>query len=107
MAKIALHETLAALSNSGERYKRLIERQIFDVAIYRPGTVDDQTPHARDELYVIAGGSGEFLCGDKRETFAPGDAFFVEAGIEHRFENYSDDFSTWVIFFGINRGRKE
>lgn len=100
MAKIAIPEALEALATAGERYKRLIERQDFDIGMYRPGAQDDQTPHARDELYVVARGTGEFICDGKRETFEPGDAFFVEAGAEHRFENYSEDFATWVIFFG-------
>ena len=29
-----------------------------------------------------------------------GQVLFVPAGIEHRFEDFSDDFSTWVIFYG-------
>jgi hypothetical protein len=29
-----------------------------------------------------------------------GDALFVGSGIEHRFENFSADFSCWVVFWG-------
>jgi len=29
---------------------------------------------------------------------------FVPAGVEHRFENFSDDFATWVIFYGPEGG---
>tara|TARA_R110002073_G_scaffold49320_2_gene131727 strand:- start:169 stop:279 length:111 start_codon:yes stop_codon:yes gene_type:complete len=29
---------------------------------------------------------------------------FVEAGAEHRFENFSEDFSTWVVFWGAEGG---
>ena len=32
---------------------------------------------------------------------------FVPAGIEHRFENFTDDFSTWVIFYGPAGGEKD
>jgi len=31
---------------------------------------------------------------------------FVPAGIEHRFENFTSDFATWVIFYGKEGGEK-
>jgi len=45
-------------------------------------------------------GSGDFVCGSETRAFAPGDVFFVPAGIEHRFMKFSYDFATWVVFFG-------
>ena len=33
-----------------------------------------------------------------------GDILFVPAGMEHHFENFSADFSTWVIFYGLDGG---
>jgi mannose-6-phosphate isomerase-like protein (cupin superfamily) len=65
-----------------------------------PEKIDPQTPHARAELYVIASGSGKFFCDGETTTIASGDVLFVAAGVEHRFENFTDDFSAWVIFFG-------
>ena len=38
------------------------------------------------------------------DRFAPGDAFFVAAGVEHRFENFSTGFSVWVVFWGPSGG---
>ncbi|MEE8370828.1 MAG: cupin domain-containing protein [Sphingomonadales bacterium] len=70
----------------------------LEVGMYAPREIDLQSPHDRDEIYVIAAGKGEFLCGKTRTSFAPGDVFFVPIGMEHRFENFSDDFYTWVIF---------
>jgi len=29
---------------------------------------------------------------------------FVPAGVEHRFEHFSEDFSTWVVFYGPRGG---
>ena len=78
----------------------------MSVEIYRPVKTDPQTPHKQDELYVIISGTGEFLNDGKRVTFSPGDVLFVPAGIEHRFENFIDDFSTWVIFYGGDGGEK-
>jgi uncharacterized RmlC-like cupin family protein len=30
-----------------------------------------------------------------------GDVLFVPAQVPHCFESFSDDFQTWVIFFGL------
>lgn len=71
---------------------------------YAPRGVDTQTTHTRDELYVIIAGTGTFVNGDERHPFAPHDVLFVPAGVVHRFEDFSDDFATWVIFYGPEGG---
>jgi mannose-6-phosphate isomerase-like protein (cupin superfamily) len=78
----------------------LLDKPTFEVGLYKPERHDPQGAHARDELYVIARGSGDFACDGKTEKFQAGDAFFVPAGTAHRFMSFSADFSTWVIFFG-------
>jgi hypothetical protein len=34
----------------------------------------------------------------------PGELLFVPAGVVHRFEDFSDDFATWVMFYGPEGG---
>ncbi len=70
------------------------------VELYKPVGEDTQTPHTKDELYIIASGNGQFTLGADEFPFAEGDVIFVPAHAEHRFSSFSDDFSTWVIFFG-------
>ena len=77
-----------------------MEHDSMSVEIYRPVKADLQKPHQQDELYVIISGSGEFLNDKVRSNFQAGDVLFVPAGIEHRFENFTKDFATWVIFYG-------
>ncbi len=72
--------------------------------LYAPRGVDDQQAHSQDELYIVARGSGTFVCGDERMAFGPGDALFAAAGVEHRFEDFTDDFETWVVFYGPEGG---
>jgi uncharacterized RmlC-like cupin family protein len=36
-----------------------------------------------------------------------GDVLFVRAGVKHKFENFSDDFATWVIFYGPEGGERK
>ncbi len=65
---------------------------------------DLQQPHTQDELYFIQRGVGELVINEQRFDAAAGDAFFVAAGALHRFENFSDDFVTWVVFYGKQGG---
>jgi len=75
------------------------EREGVTLVFFAPRGVDHQTFHDRDEFYFIARGTGEVVIGGERQTFTAGDAFFVDALVEHKFENFSDDFATWAVFF--------
>ena len=72
----------------------------MSVEVFAPRGVDLQTPHTQDELYFVQRGTGEIVINGQRFDAAAGDAFFVAAHIEHRFENFSKDFVTWVVFYG-------
>ena len=94
-------EALASLPGpDGERFRTLAQRGALEIEIYAPEGEDLQQPHDRDEVYVVISGSGWFVNGDERHRFGPGDLLFVPAGQMHRFEEFSDDFATWVLFFG-------
>ena len=72
----------------------------LEAEIYAPVGTDPQTPHERDEVYVVARGSGLFFDGTERHEVQPGAFIFVPAGQEHRFESFSTDFAVWVFFYG-------
>lgn len=91
---------------AGERFVAVFARPGVSVELYAPVRVDPQTAHTRDEVYFIVAGSGEFVSGDTRTCFKPGDALFVAAGVEHRFENFTADFITWVVFHGPEGGER-
>jgi mannose-6-phosphate isomerase-like protein (cupin superfamily) len=99
---------LAALARNadGAPFKELFAHGTLSVEVYKPIGVDHQSVHDRDEVYVVIAGRGTFLCGDLRMAFGPGDLLFVAAGMNHRFENFSDDFSTWVLFYGPRGGEE-
>jgi mannose-6-phosphate isomerase-like protein (cupin superfamily) len=76
----------------------------MSVEVFVPRRTDLQEPHTQDELYFIQSGTGELVINGQRFDAAAGDAFFVAAGVAHRFENFSDDFVTWVVFYGQQGG---
>jgi mannose-6-phosphate isomerase-like protein (cupin superfamily) len=89
---------------AGDQYAILLEHGTLEVGMYSPRVIDDQTPHTRDEVYVVMRGSGQFQNGSDRVSFGPGDVLFVPAHQEHRFEDFTDDFAAWVFFYGPQGG---
>ena len=100
--RLTVSEALARLPGpKGERYVELFQHGTL---LYAPRGRDPQSPHTRDEVYVVVQGSGQFLNGEARHPFGPGDLLFVPAGVVHRFESFSDDLAVWVIFYGPEGG---
>jgi len=105
--RVTVAEALQKIPESkGERFATVFRHGTLEVEIYAPRGKDLQTPHTRDEAYIVISGSGAFFNGGNRQPFGPGDFLFVPAGVEHRFENFSDDFAVWVIFYGPEGGEK-
>jgi mannose-6-phosphate isomerase-like protein (cupin superfamily) len=71
-----------------------------------PHKIDSRAPHDQDEIYVILSGSGFFVHDGIRQPFEPGELLFVAAGVPHHFEDFTDDFATWAIFYGPEGGEK-
>ncbi len=101
---MTLANAAEALSAVDEPFVELFRHGTLNVEYYRPEGVDNQTPHTRDEVYVVASGSGWFVNGDDRHAFEAGEVLFVPAGVVHRFVDFSDDFATWVFFYGPEGG---
>lgn len=62
------------------------------------GGLDDQRPHAEDEIYLVTAGRGRFTCSGETVAVAPGDVVFVPAGATHRFHDLEDDLCLLVVF---------
>lgn len=105
---VTLAQALAGLGGpENKTFAEVLAHGSLSVEIYAPRGADPQTPHRRDELYVVVSGQGVFVNGPDRHPFQPGDVLFVPAGVVHRFESFSDDFVTWVVFFGPDGGEAD
>ena len=103
---ISILSALEQLQESKNVFMEVFKHGTLSVEIYRPEKKDYQQPHDRDEVYVVISGSGVFLNDQVRTPFEPGTFLFVPAGIEHRFESFTEDFATWVIFYGPKGGEQ-
>ncbi len=107
MKRLTARNALARLAGAGgKEFISLFDHGSLEVEIYKPAGVDRQMPHTRDELYVVIAGSGIFVNGADRNPFEAGEVLFVPAGVVHRFEEFSDDFATWVFFYGPEGGER-
>jgi len=104
--KIAITDAIEQLKNHDKEFKTLFHHGSLEIELYKPDKIDKQTPHNKDEAYIVVSGSGTFFLDGDRMDFKAGDFLFVAAGLEHRFENFTDDFVTWVIFYGPEGGEK-
>jgi mannose-6-phosphate isomerase-like protein (cupin superfamily) len=99
--KFTVQETLKKITvDNKERYTAILEDENIEVGLYAPVSEDMQSPHQKDEIYIIMNGEGTFYNEGQRELFGPGDLFFVNAGADHRFENFSDDLVAWYVIYG-------
>ena len=88
----------------GEHAVMILQRGTLDVALSIPRVPKRQTPHAQDEIYFVVRGRGVLVHDGKRDLFGPGDLLFVAAGIEHQFEDITEDLAVWRVFYGPHGG---
>jgi mannose-6-phosphate isomerase-like protein (cupin superfamily) len=98
--QITAAAALAALQDQQKLFVEVFQHGTLSVEMYKPKDKDLQQPHDRDEVYIVLSGSGTFFLEGKTVIFQAGDFLFVPAGAEHRFVDFTDDFATWVLFYG-------
>ena len=91
-------------SPAGERAVMVLRRGTLDVALGLPLRPSQQTPHSQDEVYFIIRGRGVLIHDSKRDRFESGDLLFVAAGIEHQFEDITEDLALRRVFYGPHNG---
>jgi len=107
MRRMTTDAALAALDAADDRiYGILLQHGSLEIGFYKPRGTDAQEPHEQDEVYIVQSGHGQVVIGDERHAFEPGEALFVPAGVVHRFEEFSEDFAAWVIFYGPAGGEE-
>src|SRR5262245_30952272 len=101
-----LQDALAALPGpAGEHSIAILQRGTLDARIARsPRRPTQASAHIQDEVYVVVRGRGVLLHDGKRDRFEAGDLLLVAAGVEHRFEDFSEDLVVWVLFYGAAGG---
>jgi quercetin dioxygenase-like cupin family protein len=103
-AGIALADALRAIPERPNRGAAMLAYGSVEVEFYQPHSRDDQKPHLRDEIYVIARGAAVLDIEGNRFSAKTGDVLFVPAHAKHHFLAFSEEFATWVFFYGPDGG---
>lgn len=103
---LSLQQAKLSLRQSGREFLVLFQHGTFAAELYKPDKTDKQTPHTRDEVYIIAAGNGLFNLDGEITAVTNGDFIFVPSCAPHHFFDFTDDFSTWVFFYGPEGGEQ-
>ena len=97
---LSLAAALALPLPEGRRSSEVFVDGDLEIRLYAPKGHDPQTPHDRDELYIVAAGHGKFRVGERVDAVDQGALLYAAAHEVHRFEDFSTDFAAWVVFYG-------
>jgi mannose-6-phosphate isomerase-like protein (cupin superfamily) len=102
-----LAEALARLASDrhdfAEAFRSPSGSLSLTVARWPAGSLDDQQPHAEDEVYYVAAGTAQLTVGGETMPVAAGSVAFVAAGVEHRFSEITADLEA-LVFWSPARG---
>ena len=103
--KVTAEEALIQLMEQSQfPFTVMMKHGSMTIEYFAPQKIDSQTSHKQDEIYIVIKGHGIFYRNGERVSFKKNDILFVPAGMEHHFEDFSDDFAVWVIFYGKKGG---
>ncbi len=84
----------------GLRSAEAFRDDVVEIRFAAHPTSGPQVPHTRDEFYIVASGSARYRWDGGETQVGPGDIMFAAANTAHGYDQFSDDFSVWVVFYG-------
>ena len=99
-APISLAAARALKPPEGERSLTVFLDGDVEIKFASHPTSGPQVPHDRDEFYIVASGSARYRRDGGQTRIGPGDMMFAAANTPHGYDQFSDGFSVWVVFYG-------
>jgi mannose-6-phosphate isomerase-like protein (cupin superfamily) len=99
-APISLAAALALQPPAGSRSLTVFEDGDVEIKFAAHPTPGPQAPHDRDEFYIVASGTARYRWDGGETRIGPGDLMFAAANTAHGYDQFSPDFSVWVVFYG-------
>jgi len=104
LAPVSLAAALALPRTPGRSAEVFVDGDL-EVRFAAKPSNGPQLPHLKDEIYFVAAGKGRYRVEDTVTDVAAGDVLFCAAHVPHGFEDITDDFCVWVLFYGSVRDR--
>ena len=81
-------------------YHEFLRVPAMSVGLYAlpAGGVDQQHPHAEDEIYYVISGQASIRIDGEDTPVGEGSVIYVPAGLEHRFHTITEDLRLLVCF---------
>ncbi len=85
---------------AGKSYLEFLRIPAMSAGVYTlaAGSVDEQKPHAEDEMYHVLRGRARMKIGTTDQGVSAGDIIFVAAEVEHRFYDIAEELVVLVFF---------
>jgi mannose-6-phosphate isomerase-like protein (cupin superfamily) len=85
---------------AGKSYLEFLRTPAMSAGVYRlaASSVDEQKPHAEDEMYYVLRGRARMKIGTSDQAVSAGDVIFVAAEVAHRFYDIAEELVVLVFF---------
>jgi mannose-6-phosphate isomerase-like protein (cupin superfamily) len=106
MEAFHLGELLDRQRSRRDPYLEFLRHESLSAGLYvlPAGGVDEQTPHAEDEVYVVLAGRATITVAGEERPVQAGSVVFVAKDVEHRFHTIEDDLQVLVFFAPAETG---
>ena len=99
-APVSLAAARALQPPEGSRAAEVVSRRPRLDPVRGAADLRPQVPHYRDEFYIVASGTARYRWDGGETMIGPGDMMFAAAHTPHGYNQFSKDFSVWVVFYG-------
>jgi mannose-6-phosphate isomerase-like protein (cupin superfamily) len=76
------------------------------LSVWPAGTVDNQQPHAEDEVYYVISGRGRIRVGEEDQPVRAGSVIFVGAQVAHHFHDIDESLHVLVFWAPPHHARE-
>jgi mannose-6-phosphate isomerase-like protein (cupin superfamily) len=104
-ATFDLTELAARRASTGDPWLEFFRTTTLRTGLYvlPVDGVDDQQPHAEDEVYYIIAGRAVLDVDGLGHSVVPGSILYVRAGVRHHFHSITEEL-TVLVFFASGKG---
>lgn len=87
-------------AKADKRYLEFLRIPAMSAGLYvlPAGGADPQSPHQEDEMYYVVRGKAQMRVGAESQLVGAGSVIFVEARLEHRFYDITEELVVLVFF---------
>jgi mannose-6-phosphate isomerase-like protein (cupin superfamily) len=92
MDSFDIYELLKQRNKSVHTYQEFFRGEMLSLglSVWPAGSVDEQKPHAEDEVYYVVEGRGQIQVGEEDQVIGPGSVVFVRSGVDHHFHDIEE-----------------